>query len=67
VLFRLIVFLYLPYVPVLSLIGLESLVPAHKLQGNQKVSVHLMITIQKVTGNVVSPARLQTFIDTYSH
>jgi hypothetical protein len=29
------------------------------MQGDQKVSVHLMITIQKVT-----PASLQTFIDT---
>jgi hypothetical protein len=35
------------------------------VQGDQKVSVNLMITIQKVTSNVqVSPASLQTFIDT---
>jgi hypothetical protein len=33
--------------------------------GDQKVSVHLMITIQKVKSNVHSvPASLQTFIDT---
>jgi hypothetical protein len=36
-----------------------------QLQGDQKVSVHLMITIQKVTSNVQSvPRHLQTFIDT---
>jgi hypothetical protein len=35
------------------------------ISGDQKVSVHLMITIQKVTSNVRSaPASLQTFIDT---
>jgi hypothetical protein len=35
------------------------------IQGNQKVSVHLMITIQKVTSNVQSvPTSLLTFIDT---
>jgi hypothetical protein len=35
------------------------------IQGDQKVSVHLMITTQKVTSNVQSvPASLQTFIDT---
>jgi hypothetical protein len=35
------------------------------VQGDQKVSVHLMITIQKVTIMFkVSPASLQTFIDT---
>jgi len=36
------------------------------LQGDEKVSVHLMITIQKFTSNVqsVPPASLQTFIDT---
>ena len=37
------------------------------IQGDQKVPVHLMITIQKVTSNVmfkVSPASLQTFIYT---
>jgi hypothetical protein len=35
------------------------------IQDDQKVSVHLMITIQKVTSNVQSaPASLQTFIDT---
>jgi hypothetical protein len=34
------------------------------VQGDQKVSVRLMITIQKVTSNVQSPpATLQTFID----
>jgi hypothetical protein len=31
VIFHFIVFLYLPYVPVLCLIGLEAVVPAHKL------------------------------------
>jgi hypothetical protein len=32
---------------------------------DQKVSLHLMITIQKVTSNVQSvPSTLQTFIDT---
>jgi hypothetical protein len=37
------------------------------IEGDQRVSVHLMITIQKVTSNVkVSPASLQTFIDTPS-
>jgi hypothetical protein len=37
----------------------------YTVQGDQKVSVHLMITIQKVTRNFkVSPASLQTFIDT---
>jgi hypothetical protein len=35
-----------------------------EIQGDQKVSVHLMITIQKVTSNVQSVPRLQTFIDT---
>jgi hypothetical protein len=36
-----------------------------KIQGDQKVSPQLMITIQKVTSNVQSvPASLQTFIDT---
>jgi hypothetical protein len=35
------------------------------IQGDQKVSVHLMITIQKVPSNVqCPPASLQTFIDT---
>jgi hypothetical protein len=35
------------------------------IQSDQKVSVHLMITIQKVTSMFkVSPASLQTFIDT---
>jgi hypothetical protein len=35
------------------------------IQGDQKVPVHLMITIQKDTSNVQSvPASLQTFIDT---
>jgi hypothetical protein len=35
------------------------------IQGDQKVSVHLMITIQKVTSNVQSvPCPLQTLIDT---
>ena len=36
-----------------------------KIQGDQKVSVHPMITIQKITSNFpsVPPARLQTFID----
>jgi len=35
------------------------------LQDDQKVSVHLMITIQKVTSNVQSdPASLQTFFGT---
>jgi hypothetical protein len=33
------------------------------IQGEQKVSVHLMITIQKVTGNVQSVSSLQTYID----
>jgi hypothetical protein len=36
------------------------------VQGDEKVSVHLMITTQEVTGNLmfkVSPASLQTFID----
>ena len=34
------------------------------IQSDQKVSVHLMITIQKVTSNVqVCPASLQTFFD----
>jgi hypothetical protein len=38
---------------------------AEYIQGDQKVSVHLMITIQKVTSNVQSaPASLQTFIHT---
>jgi len=38
----------------------------HFVQDDQKVSVHLMITIHKVTSNVqsVPPASLQTFIDT---
>jgi hypothetical protein len=37
----------------------------HNVQGDQKVSVHLMITMQKVTSNVQSvPASLQTYIDT---
>jgi hypothetical protein len=35
------------------------------IQGDQKVSVHLMITIHKVISNVQSvPASLQAFIDT---
>jgi hypothetical protein len=35
------------------------------IQSDQKVSEHLMVTIQKVTSNVQSvPASLQTFIDT---
>jgi hypothetical protein len=35
------------------------------IQGDQKVSVQLIITIQKVTSNVqVSSSSLQTFIDT---
>jgi predicted transcriptional regulator len=35
------------------------------IQGDQKISVHLMITIRKVTSMFkVSPASLQTFIDT---
>ena len=35
------------------------------IQGDQQVSVHLTITIQKVTSNVQSvPRHLQTFIDT---
>ena len=35
------------------------------VQGDQKISVHLMITIQKVTSKFkVSPASLPTFIDT---
>jgi hypothetical protein len=34
------------------------------MQGDQKVSVHLMITIQKVTSNVQIPPSHQTFIDT---
>ena len=34
------------------------------IQGDQKVSVHLMITIQKVTMFKVSPVSLQTCIDT---
>jgi hypothetical protein len=35
------------------------------IQGDQKVSLHLMITIQKVTSNIQNvPASLQTFIDT---
>ena len=36
------------------------------IQGDQKVSVHLMITIQKVTSNVqsVPPPSLQIVIDT---
>jgi hypothetical protein len=39
--------------------------PYTELQGDQKVSVHLMITIQKVTSNVQSvPRQSQTFIDT---
>jgi hypothetical protein len=40
--------------------------PFHaNIQGDQKVSVHLTITIQKVTSNVQSAptASLQTFID----
>jgi hypothetical protein len=33
-----------------------------KIQGNQKVSVHLMITVQNITSNVQSvPASLQAF------
>jgi hypothetical protein len=35
------------------------------VQGDQEVSVYLMITIEKFTSNVkVSPASLQAFIDT---
>jgi hypothetical protein len=38
---------------------------SHIIQVDQKVSVHLMITIQTVTSNVQSvTASLQTFIDT---
>jgi hypothetical protein len=35
-----------------------------EIQGDQKVSMHLMITTQKVTSNVQSVSSLQTFIDT---
>jgi hypothetical protein len=36
----------------------------HNIQGDLKVSVHLMITIQKLQVTFeVSPASLQTFID----
>jgi hypothetical protein len=37
----------------------------YQVEGDQKVSVHLIITTQKVTSDVQSvPASLQTFIDT---
>jgi hypothetical protein len=47
-------------------IYLTTFVKRSYIQGDQKVSVHLMIAIQKVISKVYKefPASLQTFIDT---